>query len=400
MDSLTRKTPGEMQAFLEGPSREPPPGIQSNFVDPDNLNTPFIILCTIGTVVTGLFMAMRFYTRYMLTRRLILEDLVLFTGWALFAFGINTALYQAMKYNLGAHMWDIPVQDLVEYLRLFHHGTLLFCVSMLLLRVAIIMQIIRHFVPQGARDFTYWMAHTLIGLNTLFWLTVTMLEIFSCRPREKLWKFYAEGTCIDRHAYLIAGGVMNLGSELLLMILPQRVIWNLALSTKQKLELTPLFLTGTLTCICSSVRLYQTVIQWPTTDISYYIADAILLWTVPEVACSVLVSCLPSIPQFVRIIRKQATSNRRDSTILEPRLTPSRSKRRTNRSWGGSHGKTSPGAIVSDLEYHELVMCTETTIDIVDREDTGPWVQPPATIHVTGGRGPTKTFSAPTVFTR
>lgn len=163
-----------------------------------------------------------------------------------FVAGINTTVYLAIGYSLGAHQWNIRVVDYVEYLRLFHEGTLLFCATMLLLRLSIIMQVLRHFVPMGTRNFTFWASHMLIYTNAIFWLSITLLEVFSCRPRKKLWEFYITGECIDRHAYLIAAGVMNLISDILLMFLPQRIIWSLSLSTKQKMELSPLFLMGTM----------------------------------------------------------------------------------------------------------------------------------------------------------
>jgi hypothetical protein len=265
---------------------------------------------------------------------------------------------------------------------------------MLLLRIAIIMQVVRHFVPKGGRNFTFWASQALIALNVVFWMAITFMEVFSCKPINKVWDFYIPGKCLDRHSYLIATSTMNLASEILIMILPQRIIWKLNLSTKQKLELTPLFLVGTFTCICSTVRLWQTVIQWPTEDLTFYIADAVMLWTVPEIACSVLVPCLPSLPQFIRIIQRRKGS-RPASTVFQLQMSPAR---RTTKTWSGREGPKPARTLVSDVEYHELVMRTTTTVDIIDRDDTGPWVQPPATVHITGGRGPTKVFQSPTYF--
>ncbi|KAF2798816.1 hypothetical protein K505DRAFT_357199 [Melanomma pulvis-pyrius CBS 109.77] len=391
MSLLDGKTPVEIQAFFEGPALKPPPGVKPNFANPEDLSDKFIIMCTVCAIITGLFVGMRFYTRYMLAKKIILEDVILLSGWILFVTGFNTVIYQAHKVNLGAHQYDIRVKDFVHYLRLFHHGTLLFCITMLLLRIAIIMQVLRHFVPPGSRSFTFWAAHILIVANTVFWLALTMMEIFSCRPRKRIWEFYQAGTCIDRHSYLVASGAMNLGTELLIMFLPQRIIWSLALSTKRKLELTPLFLVGTFTCICSAIRLWQTIVQWPTHDLTYYMADAVMLWTVPEVASSVLVPCLPSLPQFIRIIRNQPISSRPHSTMLQMQDSPN---------WSHRRQKQNPSEVITDMEYHELVMRTETTVASVEREDTGPWVQTPAVMYVRGGKGPTKKFSAPSYYPR
>lgn len=390
MSLLDGKTPAEIQAFFEEPAMAPPPGVQSNFTNPNDLSDNFVIMCAVCAVVTGLFVAMRFYTRYMLTHKFILEDLVLLSGWILFVTGFNIPIFQAAHHvHLGVHQYDLKVKDFVVYLRLFHHGTLLFCVTMLLLRIAIIMQVLRHFVPPGARNFTFWAAHILIVANTSFWLALTSMELFSCRPRKKIWEFYQAGTCIDRHSYLIASGAMNLTTELMIMFLPQRIIWSLSLTTKRKLELTPLFLVGTFTCICSAIRLWQTIALWPTQDLTYYVADAVMIWTVPEIASSVLVPCLPSLPQFIRIILNQPISSRQQSTMFQMHDGPNSSDRRQ---------EYNPSEVITDMEYHQLVMCTETTVSSVEREDTGPWVQTPAIVHVRGGKGPTKTFSAPSYY--
>jgi hypothetical protein len=127
---------------------------------------------------------------------------------------------------------------------LAHAATLLFNVIMLLLRLAIIVQIMRAFVTPRSRNFTFWASWTLIIANVCFWATITMLELFSCSPREKLWNPIIEGKCIDRHAYQVASAVMNMGSEMLIMLLPQRVIWTLSLTRKQRLGLSMVFALG------------------------------------------------------------------------------------------------------------------------------------------------------------
>jgi hypothetical protein len=118
-----------------------------------------------------------------------------------------------------------------------------------------------------------------------------------------------------------------------------------------------------------------------------------MLWTVPEVACCILVTCLPSVPQFIRLMRRRAT--RPVTTVFQmPKAANG------GRSWNGAvkHNKKPTRTIVSDLEYHELVMRTETTVDVVERDSNDPWVQPPATVHIQGGQGPTKVFRTPIHF--
>lgn len=112
---------------------------------------------------------------------------------------------------------------------------------------------------------------------------------------------------------------------------------------------------------------------------SHYVATAVMLWTVPEIACSVIVPCLPSLPQFLRIVRKRQT--------LPNSATP-RGMHIAN--YRNSKPVQTP---ISDVEYHELVLRTEMTIDSVEHEEIGPRVQSPPMVHVTGGDGPINEFT-------
>jgi hypothetical protein len=67
-----------------------------------------------------------------------------------------------------------------------------------------------------------------------------MLEVISCSPKEKLWN-PIEGKCSNRQAYQVALAGTNMESEMLIMLLPQRIIWTLNLTMKQRLGLSMSF---------------------------------------------------------------------------------------------------------------------------------------------------------------
>lgn len=56
------------------PAGPPPPGITSNFTDPETLRAPVIAVNVILLVVTTTFVGMRIYTRKFLNRILSAED--------------------------------------------------------------------------------------------------------------------------------------------------------------------------------------------------------------------------------------------------------------------------------------------------------------------------------------
>ncbi|PVI05165.1 hypothetical protein DM02DRAFT_611014 [Periconia macrospinosa] len=370
---------------------KPPPGVIPNFDDPPNSNYKITILCILAAVIGTPFVIMRLYTRLVLTRKIMFEDFCLVAGAILAGCGLNVVVMETMPLHYGAHQWNIRYKDLITYLKLAHTATLMFNVIMLLLRLAIIVQIMRAFVTPRSRNFTFWASWILIVSNVGFWATITMLEVFSCSPREKLWNPIVEGTCINRHAYQIASAVMNMVSEMLIMLLPQRVIWGLNLTRKQRLGLSMLFALGIATIASSTLRLAYTIKMWPTDDITYFIADGITLWTIPEITCSILVPCIPVLPQFIRIVRGKFNARRRPSTYLfSAQKAPG--GRRGNSKQSGAPSREhfvirkTTEFLVSDIEYHELVRRPNNLTSHSEEVEIAPWVQQPSEAHVSPGR--------------
>ncbi|KAF1951578.1 hypothetical protein CC80DRAFT_495977 [Byssothecium circinans] len=379
-------SPEQIAKIMEGPAAKPPPGVIPNFEDPEDSNKKITILCILAAVIGTPFVGIRLYTRWVLIRRVLFEDVCLLMGALLSGFGLELTVLRTMPLHYGAHQWNIPYKNLIKYLTLAHAATLMFNVIMLLLRLAIIVQIMRAFVPPRTRNFTFWAACGLIVANVMFWATITMLEIFSCTPREKLWNPIVEGKCIDRHAYQVASAVMNMASEMLILLLPQRVIWNLSLTRTQRLGLSLLFALGIATIASSTLRLAYTIKLWPTNDITYFIADGITLWTIPEITCSLLVPCLPVIPQFIKMMRGNRMTSRRSANVMFG--TPKTPGRR------GDHKKSVPASrdkfvirkttefLVSDIEYHELVNRPNMSVHSEEGEPSAGWLREPSNVHV------------------
>jgi hypothetical protein len=115
------------------------------------------------------------------------------------------------------------------------------------LKVVVLLQMIRVFVPAGLRNVTFWAAHFMIWTNVAFYVAFAFLEMFCCTPRAKFWdKTIQEGHCLDFLAIHVVGAVICLASDILILLLPQRVIFSLQLPLKRKLGLSLLFTVGIL----------------------------------------------------------------------------------------------------------------------------------------------------------
>ena len=79
---------------------------------------------------------------------------------------------------------------------------------------------------------------------TLFYITNTFLKIYQCAPRARIWDKRVEGTCLDLGSVLTASGAFNAVTDVLLLLIPIRVSWNLNTSKKRKVGMVLLFTFG------------------------------------------------------------------------------------------------------------------------------------------------------------
>jgi hypothetical protein len=92
----------------------------------------------------------------------------------------------------------------------------------------------------------WWTCHITLWINMLFYVPCTFIEIFGCSPRERLWNIMIEGRCLDMPKVIIASGVVNFLSDVVILLLPQRIIWRLKVSTAKRISIAGVFAIGVL----------------------------------------------------------------------------------------------------------------------------------------------------------
>lgn len=118
---------------------------------------------------------------------------------------------------------------------------------MVTLKVGIILQVVRAFMPRGARSIAFWTCHILLWINIIYYFAMIVVELKTCTPRAKEWDPTIQGgSCISVSEVRFVLAMLNVGTDLTIIILPQRVIWGLNVPLKRKLILSALFLVGIL----------------------------------------------------------------------------------------------------------------------------------------------------------
>ena len=80
----------------------------------------------------------------------------------------------------------------------------------------------------------------------LWCIEETLSNFLMCRPISFNWDFSQKGTCGNILAGCVTGAVINVITDLVILILPLIVIWGLGIPTKSKLSLSIIFSLGSL----------------------------------------------------------------------------------------------------------------------------------------------------------
>jgi hypothetical protein len=102
------------------------------------------------------------------------------------------------------------------------------------------------FVLDCTHRMFYGFTIALMVLNLVTYGSAIISTFFSCRPLQKLWYFWLDGTCIDRKSRHIVSAVFNVLFDLFLFFLPQSVIWRMKMSGSRRAGLSTVFAVGLL----------------------------------------------------------------------------------------------------------------------------------------------------------
>jgi hypothetical protein len=84
------------------------------------------------------------------------------------------------------------------------------------------------------------------GIVVAWWIAVVLVSLFSCDPINGFWDHNITSKCINTMHFFIGNEVPNIFTDIVILILPIRMIWRLNMSKDQKISLSFIFLLGSL----------------------------------------------------------------------------------------------------------------------------------------------------------
>ncbi len=116
---------------------------------------------------------------------------------------------------------------------------------MMFTKASIILLYQRLFVPHGTRwTGLWWSIWLAFWWNLLYAVALVLAVAFECVGKDVL---VAQGKqCVDEYAVLISASVINVTTDVIILVIPIIAIWGLHMPSEKKWRLSTVFAVGTL----------------------------------------------------------------------------------------------------------------------------------------------------------
>nr|OQO23448.1 hypothetical protein B0A51_07753 [Rachicladosporium sp. CCFEE 5018] len=237
------------------------------------------------TALATIAVALRWYTRWKISRCLGRDDVVILFSmvltWCMCAI-IGAELHEGMGVYSNSRMIDHP-----HLAKLAVTNNDIWALAVNATKASILVQYLRIFSDRVTRTCCWILMALLVPAVTWAIFGGTFL----CRPVAKLWHPDLPGTCLSAEAYWLSAAGINIGLDFLVLILPLPGVTKLRLPRKQKICLVAVFLLGFFVCLVSVVRL-ATV--WTEVERGNFVESGVqaIIWSIVEANVGIICACL------------------------------------------------------------------------------------------------------------
>ncbi|KAF9878008.1 integral membrane protein [Colletotrichum karsti] len=288
----------------------PPEGEVRTRINPPDTSGGVFPVGIATTVIALVAVALRIFTRTFVVRgSLGLDDYLAMIAMALSLSYCGLALH-LVPLGAGKHLWDILTVDYSPPFLLTTLGiTITYSTSVSFSKLSILAFYLR-LSPEKKFRLTVFI---LLGIVSAYTVVYQLIIIFQCRPVQMSWDITVKGTCIGKMIPMMTLGAANIIIDIIILLIPVRVVWSLQMARRQKVSLVLLFATGGFVC---AAAIQRTVILPPLLESSDYTWDVPpqMIWGFIEVNAGLICAAVPALkPFFMRYLPFIISSTLRSS---------------------------------------------------------------------------------------
>ncbi|KAF6828178.1 integral membrane protein [Colletotrichum plurivorum] len=277
----------------------PPEGQVRTEVDPPNTSGAVYPVGIATTVIAFVAVALRIFTRtYVMRGRLGIDDYLALVALALALAYCGFALH-LVPVGAGKHIWDVLVADYSPPFLLTTLGiTITYSTSVSFSKLSILTFYLRLSPERKFR----WTVFVLIGIVSAYTVVYQILIIFQCQPVSMSWDINAKGTCIGKMIPMMTLSAANIVIDIIILLIPVKVVWSLQMARRQKVSLVFLFATGGFVC---AAAIQRTIILPPLLESSDYTWEVPpqMIWGFIEINAGLICAAVPALkPFFMRYL--------------------------------------------------------------------------------------------------
>ncbi|KAI1378858.1 hypothetical protein F4677DRAFT_443341 [Hypoxylon crocopeplum] len=307
--SGTTVPPVPLPAFT--PALEPPLGVTPDPTHPASLANLADIAIGICLPLITIFFLLRSYVRIFIKRVWVFEDVLVTLAWA------GTVAYcgimrATMSHHGGQHGWDITLAEAHEASYWFNVCAIEYGAMIGVTKLAVLWLYRRVFSPIRWSMFDIAIV-ALIVLVFSFYGSTTVVKIFECNPREKIWNSTLPGKCVDISLILNISGGFNTVTDFLILLLPIHAVWKLQMDKFKRVLVVLAFTFGLCAPIFATIGFVVRLKNSGNPDTSWKQPE-ILLWGAAELASGNLCVCFPELAVLLRKRNRKRPNPHRPTT--------------------------------------------------------------------------------------
>ncbi|KAF2123687.1 hypothetical protein P153DRAFT_303557 [Dothidotthia symphoricarpi CBS 119687] len=274
-----------------------PPGYTVDLQNPQRSGEAANVwIGAVGMVVAAAFLSIRIYTKTVLAKNFTADDGSLLVAWA-FSVAIQIIIiYQYGNGTLGVHIWELTGYEVNTSINLVSVTGILYCPFSACAKLSLLFFYLKLSHLRWFRLCVYGSMFVVVGYN----IAIVFPLVFSCTPFMKGYDItITEGYCLDRTPLYMATAVLNMITDILILVLPIPMIVRLQMPKVQKAGLICIFGVGSATCVTSGIRLSLLFPMLKNPDVPWAVVTP-GIWILIESNLIIITGCLPTMRLFFR----------------------------------------------------------------------------------------------------